>query len=371
MNLKRPLRNQSSAISIADRAQQACICAVNTDRGSVAGNGRWLRRQWLVWSVLAVMSVLAPTISAGDTAVKRLEGAMWQTTCLRPGWVRESLMRHMQPYADSCTHTAWYEHCDAAPGSDLRRTEGGTIIEFYQDALERILREVPATQVEPGTIALWHLYNMGYVVKTPSRTFGIDLKHRDAARLESLLEFLCITHNHQDHVSMPLIEAMASAGKPVYSNFLDCGVRVATGDVLHPAGDIEIVTTIVDHNPQLVNFVVDYEIDCGADTGHKVILHLGDSRNWEQLRKTRPVDILIPHLAVGLDMPRAVEKLQPKIVLMSHIMELSHPVDKWRWSYQYGIDRCRDLRKATGMAADRVGLPLWGERIVCGASTDR
>lgn len=322
-------------------------------------------RKFVAAMVVAVAAMASSlTVTAADPSVGQLMEAMWQSSCARPGWVRQSLMRQMQPYADSCAHTAWLAHCDDAPGGRLRQQEEGTIFQFYQEALERILREVPVTKVEQGTVVLWHLYNMGYVVKTPSHTFGIDIKHRDAARLEPLLEFLCITHNHQDHVSHPLIDTMTAAGKPVYSNFLDSGVRVASGDVLKPVDGIEIVTTVVDHNPKLTNFVVDYEIDCGEDAGNKVILHLGDSRNWEQLRKTKPVDILIPHLAVGLDMPRAVEKLSPRIVLMSHIMELSHPVDKWRWSYPYGIARCRSLCEASGLPADRVLLPVWGEKIV-------
>lgn len=307
---------------------------------------------------------LAVSLYAAGTDAGQLAEAMWQTSCANHGWVRERLMERMQPYADSCTHTMWFEHCDAAPGSDLRSSEDGTIFQFYQSALDKVLDEVAHTSVDYGSVALWHLYNMGYVVKTPSHTFGIDIKHRDAAMLAPVLEFLCITHNHQDHVSMPLAEAMAAAGKPVYSNFLETGERVATGDVLHPQDGIEIVTTIVDHNPALTGFVVTYEIDCGEDAGHKVILHLGDARNWEQLRKTKPVDILIPHLAVGLDMPKAVGKLSPQVVLMSHIMELSHPVDKWRWSYPYGLARCRDLCDALNLPSGRVMLPVWGEKIV-------
>ena len=311
------------------------------------------------------MALAAPLVSAESRpGIGALTRAMWQSSCTRPGWVREMLMEHVQPYADSCTHTMWYEHCDATPESPLRASEDNTIFEYYQAALERILREVPRTEVATGTVAMWHLYNMGYVVKTLSHTFGIDIKHRDAVRLAPLLDFLCITHNHQDHFDMPLIEAMIRDGKPVYSNFLEVGQRVASGDVLTPVDGIEIVATIVDHNPRLVNFVVDYEIDCGADTGHKVILHLGDSRNWEQLRNTKPIDVLIPHLAVGLDMPRAVEKLSPQVVLMSHIMELSHPVDSWRWSYAYGVDRCRDLCNALSLPPSRVLLPVWGEKIV-------
>lgn len=316
----------------------------------------------LVWAAAAGAAAL--TGQTRRLPVESLMNAMWQTPCDNSSWVRRQLMEHMQEYADSCSHTLWLQHCDAAPGDTLRLQEENTIFQFYQAALDRVISEVETTEVPEGKIALWHLYNMGYVIKTPSHTFGIDIKHRDAERLAPLLEFLCVTHNHQDHISMPLIEAMARDGKPVYSNFLEMGQRVASGDILHPVDGIEIVTTIVDHNPRLVNFVVDYEIDCGEDTGHKVVLHLGDSRNWEQLRATKPVDILIPHLAVGLDMPRAVEKLSPQIVLMSHIMELSHPVDKWRWSYPYGLERCRRLCDALSLPASRVLLPVWGEKIL-------
>lgn len=315
--------------------------------------------------LLSAASIWMPVPSfASEPGVGQIMDALWRTSCTRPGWVRQRLMELMQPHADGCSHTCWFEHCASEPGATLRNAEEGTVFQFYQEALNRILAQVPHTEVEPGTVALWHLYNMGYVVKTPSHTFGIDLKHRDAEMLAPMLDFLCITHNHQDHVSMPLVNAMAEAGKPVYSNFLEVGVRVASGDVLRPADGIEINATVVDHNPKLTDFVVDYEIDCGADTGNKVILHLGDSRNWEQLRKTRPIDILIPHLAVGLDMPKAVEKLAPRLVLMSHVMELSHPVDRWRWSYPYGLARCRDLCDALGLPSERVLLPVWGEKIV-------
>ena len=110
---------------------------------------------------------LAVSLYAAGTDAGRLAEAMWQTSCANHGWVRERLMERMQPYADSCTHTMWFEHCDAAPGSDLRSSEDGTIFQFYQSALDKVLDEVAHTSVDYGSVALWHLYNMGYVVKSP------------------------------------------------------------------------------------------------------------------------------------------------------------------------------------------------------------
>ena len=56
-------------------------------------------------------------------------------------------------------------------------------------------------------------------------------------------------------------------------------------------------------------------------------------------------------------MAAAVSKIKPEMVLMSHILELDHPVTNWRWSYQYGVARCQEL------AHDKVYLPVWGEKI--------
>ena len=52
------------------------------------------------------------------------------------------------------------------------------VLYFYRKAFDKVCREVKSTKVSEGTIVLWNLYNMGYVVKTPTQTFGIDLFHK-------------------------------------------------------------------------------------------------------------------------------------------------------------------------------------------------
>ena len=104
-------------------------------------------------------------------------------------------------------------------------------------------------------------------------------------------------------------------------------------------------------------FVSAYEIDCGPKSGNCVIFHVGDACNVNQIKSTAPVDVFIPHLAVGLDVPKAVNTtLCPKVTLLSHILELGHLIDKWRWSYEYGFNVCKKC------ANDSVLLPVWGEK---------
>ena len=235
------------------------------------------------------------------------------------------------------------------------------VLRFLDAGFDKILREVPTTEVAEGTVVFWQIYNMGYVVKTPTQTFAVDVKHRRAPELAPLVDFTLITHNHGDHFTRSFIQAMEAAGKPVVSNFLDNRWKTGPDGGEYAFGDAKIRVNLVDHNANLRRFVSTYEVDCGAASGNRVLYHVGDACNFAQLTPEKPVDVFIPHLAVGLDVPKCVkETLKPKLTLLSHILELGHEIDKWRWSYKYGLGICAKC------ASDSVLLPVWGEKIVVG-----
>jgi hypothetical protein len=48
------------------------------------------------------------------------------------------------------------------------------------------------------------------------------------------------------------------------------------------------------------------------------------------------------------------------LTLVSHLLELHHPADRWRWSYGDGL-RAADAVAAAGFKAL---VPVWGEKIV-------
>jgi hypothetical protein len=268
-------------------------------------------------------------------------------------------MKEMQTYADTFTHTQFKEYLATPAGSDQERNiEQSGLMKYYNMALEKLLAEIPATKVKKGEVAVWQLYNMGYVIKTKTQCFGIDLYHKHAEKLVPMIDFLLITHNHGDHHDKHLVAELERQGKAVYSNFMDNGHRVTTGDAF-TIGNISVKVTTVDHNATLKNFVNTYEVNCYA--GKKkdyVMFFTGDAHNYQQLTPTGKVDVFIPHLAVGLNMAEAVKKINPTEVLMSHILELGHAITKWRWSYEYGINECVKLQRLG------VYLPVWGEKIV-------
>lgn len=311
--------------------------------------------------ILLSLILIASFIPSRSIAqnVEQLADVMWHQTSYKEITAeRRAAMNEMQKYADTFTHTLFNEYLGTTAGTEKEQAlEGWGLMQFYNMALEKLLQEIPATKVKKGQVVMWQLYNMGYVVKTDKQCFGIDLYHKHAEKLAPMIDFMLITHNHGDHYSKTLVEKLERDGKAVYSNFRDNGHKVKTGDDF-TVGNISIKVTTVDHNATLKNFVNTYEVNCYDAKGKDyVIFFTGDAHNYEQLNPTGKVNLFVPHLAVGLNMAKAVEKIAPTEVLMSHILELGHSITKWRWSYEYGIAECEKLERRG------VYLPVWGEMI--------
>ena len=238
----------------------------------------------------------------------------------------------------------------------------GVIYQIMPRAFDQVLHGVRSETPAPGEVILWHLYNMGYVVKTERHCFGIDLHHRRDVELVPELDFLVVTHNHNDHYTLALAMAMDQAGKPIFSNFFPNKGYSKEPRRTATCGTIAIHSYEADHNATLRKFVMPFEVVCGAETGDCVIFTGGDACKAGQLEhRSDAVDFFIVHPYVGLDVAEAATTtVQPGVTLVSHLMELHHPVDQWRWTYADGRAACEKVR-ATGHAAV---MPVWGDKIV-------
>ena len=253
-------------------------------------------------------------------------------------------------------------------GSGLSEAESRTwhrkhpLFHFYDHAFDKVLQGVKNETPGPGEVFLWHLYNMGYVVKTERHCFGIDLHHRRDVELVPHLDFLVVTHNHNDHYTLALATAMDQAGKSIFSNFFPNKGYSKEPRRTAMRGTIAIHSYEADHNATLRKFIMPFEVVCGAETGDCVIFTGGDACKAGQLEhRSDAVDFFIVHPYVGLDVAEAATTtVQPGVTLVSHLMELHHPVDQWRWTYADGRAACEKVR-ATGHAAV---MPVWGDKIV-------
>lgn len=241
---------------------------------------------------------------------------------------------------------------------------------WYDAAFEKVLREVREETVAPGEVKLWLVYNMGYVVKTPAHCFCIDLHHRRAAELIPYLEFALVTHNHEDHYTSVFLDKMVSAGKKVYSAFYPSygGYSKEPERELILADDLTVRIYECDHNRHLPRFMTPFEIVCKTGNDTCVIFHSGDSCSAKQLHpRSGKVDFHIVHPRVGLDVRESArDTVRPEVTLISHLLELHHRFDKWRWSFSDGYEEADKVRSV----GKKAWVPMWGEKIVWKANPD-
>ncbi len=233
-------------------------------------------------------------------------------------------------------------------------------------AFEKVLREAKDTVVaDIDHPAIWYVYNMGLVVKTPKTMFSIDLHHRRAEEFAPLLDFALITHNHNDHYTERFKVAMdRGQHKPVVNNFFDnYGVRdrkfggyTRAKSKTFQLGDVKIVTGLCDHN----NYLIDYTTTFEVQMGNFSLFHSGDCCSHAKLHVSRPPDLWICHPRCGMNAAKGCqEAVRPKLAVIAHLQEMGHAKDRYRWTYRDGLDDKAKI-EAAGFAAK---MPLWGERL--------
>ena len=245
-------------------------------------------------------------------------------------------------------------------------TRGLRTLEKLESAFEKILREIRETKVGDRP-AVWSVYNMGYVVKTREALFSIDLVHRRALELEPFLDFALVTHNHDDHYRPEFVRALNRSGKTVISNFLDnyAALRTKGGvggytraEKTFKLKDVEIRTSLVDHNGYLIDFTTAFEIRIGDF----LLYHSGDCGIATKLRTTwgRP-DLWLFFPGCGVDVADAVKRIGAKRTCFGHLWELGHQTGEWKGRLSKPII-VRALEKARTVGV-QPEVPLWGARI--------
>ena len=245
-------------------------------------------------------------------------------------------------------------------------TRGLVSLEKLEAAFEKVMRDVKETVVTGDTPAVWSVYNMGYIVKTRESLFSIDLFHRRAVEFAPLLDFALITHSHSDHWRQDLYDAMDGAGKTVISNFLENSGAKESGLVhgvkTFKLRDVEIRTTLIDHNPRLIDFTTAFEIKIGDF----ILYHTGDSgRGTEPKLVTvwgRP-DLWLFFPGCGIDTRKAVETVNPKRVVFGHLWELAHQRGHVSSRLDEPLIRPRLVWAREGGCQD-VSLAFWGDKFL-------
>jgi hypothetical protein len=298
---------------------------------------------------------------------------LWKTSPFPISLERQTIFAKIQDYADQCPAAYFKNYLNSPDNACEAMEKSDSILSCYRYAFDRVLDELKSEQVEKGTVVIWMLYNMGYIVKTSSACFGIDIYHRWGEKLASCLDFLCITHEHQDHYNIHLMQSMFEMNKPVLSNFFKKETNykyTSTNNNQYVIGNCSIKTAITNHNETAAgkNFVTVFHINCGADTENFTLLHVGDSnfRPEQYISIQGTVDLLIPRyspephpLAENNIIGIGSGQVLPGYVLLSHILELSHDgVEGSRWPLDMALER------ASKINCEKSYVPFWGEKLV-------
>lgn len=258
------------------------------------------------------------------------------------------------------------------PGTELSADSLATCVGRFpvlgrlEAAFEKVFREAMDTTVaDIDHPAVWYVYNMGLVVKTPKSLFSIDLHHRRAEEFAPFLDFALITHNHNDHYTERFKVAMdRGQHKSVVNNFFDnygvsdrkFGGYTRAKSKTFQFGDVKVITGLCDHNSYLIDYTTPFEVQIGDFT----IYHSGDCCSHEKLGVSRQPDLWVFHPFCGMDAARGcVEAIRPKLAVIAHLQELGHAKGRYRWTYRDGL-RQKSKIEAEGFAAR---MPLWGERL--------
>ena len=238
-------------------------------------------------------------------------------------------------------------------------TRGFASLEKLEAAFEKVMREVKDAKVD-DIPAVWSVYNMGYVIKTRESLFSIDLVHRRDMEFASMLDFALVTHNHGDHYRKNLCKAIADRKRLVISNFIPVKGYTRAKKTFK-IKDVEIRTSLIDHNDWLIDFTTAFEIKVGSWT----LYHTGDSgRGTEPKLETvwgRP-DLWLFFPGCGIDTAKAVAKVKAKRIVFGHLWELEH-----KQNHQGRLDEPllrRALVNAVKGGNRSTLLAFWGERIV-------
>ena len=319
----------------------------------------------LVLALFSVASVSAQIVKMSEEPTdkqfrKAVKTLMYKTNGHDITPKRLEAMEMVQSVLNRFEREEWHAYRKESDPAKIAEAEQSGVPYFLRQSFEKVCKEVRTTKVKEGTVAVWLLYNMGYIVKTPTTTFAIDLYSKYTERLLDMIDFGMVTHAHSDHNNIAFTKGLESRNKPVLAAFDIKDVeemRVEDGQT-YTFGDVSVRVTVGDHNKKALKTVASFEIDCGANTNHTVIYHTGDTYNYRQLNPEKDVDIFIPHIRVGLNIPEAIEKFQPRHLFMSHLQELGHRVNKWRWTFHDA------LRLKEKWYHNHLWIPCWGERII-------
>jgi glyoxylase-like metal-dependent hydrolase (beta-lactamase superfamily II) len=261
--------------------------------------------------------------------------------------------------------------------------------EYFHNRTGNVINDLETLEISTG-VRIWKIYDMGFVVRTPSVTLAFDLvtgitsgsedfamKNEEIAQLVKQCDALFITHRHEDHADKTIAEKFLETGKPVFAPEQVWKNDPIFAKITHPERNADKKQTFKIGNKSLEVVVfpghqmksIENNVYLVTTSEGITLPHLGDQINegdymvdfeWiDKVAENYRVDIMMP-AAWTTDICRIVKGFSPKLVLPGHELELGHTV--WDRLPFWGDDKYLGLNyNELKKSSFPVVVLTWGE----------
>ena len=261
--------------------------------------------------------------------------------------------------------------------------------EFFHRRIEAAAAQMEGAGAASG-VTVWHVYNHGFVVRTPSATLcfdlvrakylrGFALSEATMQRIAGTCDALFVSHAHVDHAETLVAQTLIDHGKPVVAPEQIGYRRSVFEKVVHLDGDADRVHLLPIRGGRATLKLVVFPGHQGAEVDNNVVLvttpdgisvaHTGDQWHFpdfewvDRVHRRHRVDILLVN-DWTYDIARLVRGFDPAVVVPGHANELGHPVAK-RQPYLFSLQRKSGSGRFGGREKTGYSRPVvvmaWGE----------
>jgi L-ascorbate metabolism protein UlaG (beta-lactamase superfamily) len=242
-------------------------------------------------------------------------------------------------------------HIESAPRKAI-------VQRYYRHRLESAIEEIENTKVTQG-MRIWKLYNHGFLVRTPTVSFTVDivpgvvrvpefsLPQDLMQRLVSQSDATFISHLHNDHANQQVARMFLAQHKPViapeglWSETADLAAGLTypkrSTDVTHSVplkGGSQALKVVAYPGHQSKSPIVNVHLITTPE-GYTVV-HTGDQSGFEgpggdfdwiaQIGRDHVVDALMVNCWTN-ELGRVIRGVNPELVITGHENEMGHTVD--------------------------------------------
>ena len=262
--------------------------------------------------------------------------------------------------------------------------------QFFHRRVTQAVSEMEKTEVVSG-IKIWKLYNIGFVVRTPSMTIAFDLVSGNTPEAEGFAvpdstmqriidqcDVLFISHRHRDHAQVEVAESFLDKGKVVVAPPQVWEGQEIHSRITHLKREAHTKQSLKLRDGKVSLDVVVYPGHQMSNHENNVpllltpegisIAHSGDQINegnfmvdydWiDEVNQHHPVDVFLVNNWTN-DVMRIAKGLNPKLIIPGHENELGHTFDD-RVPY-WGDEKYLNLEYTQLKQNYPVLLMVWGE----------